>query len=82
MKNRKKVGFVALLISLVLLFAGCSSDSSGGDSKGKSGDTIRIGVLFPLTGPLALLGNDSYDAVQVVADMVNDEGGINGKKSN
>ncbi len=42
--------------------------------------TIRIGVLYPLTGSLALLGNENMDGAKVALDMVNETGGILGKK--
>ncbi|NWQ43420.1 ABC transporter substrate-binding protein [Bacillus sp. EB106-08-02-XG196] len=80
MKGFRKASFGLILICFVLVMAACSSQSSGGNGGGASSDSVRIGVLFPLTGPLALLGNDSFDAVQVVADMVNEQGGVDGKK--
>lgn len=42
--------------------------------------TIRIGVLYPLTGTLALLGNENLDGARVAQDMINEAGGILGKK--
>ncbi|MCL5047005.1 MAG: ABC transporter substrate-binding protein, partial [Actinobacteria bacterium] len=35
---------------------------------------------FPFSGSLALLGNEIFDAINIAADMVNDKGGIGGKK--
>jgi branched-chain amino acid transport system substrate-binding protein len=43
-------------------------------------ETVRIGSLFPLSGPLALLGNESFNGAIIAADMVNDKGGLWGKK--
>lgn len=51
-----------------------------GETNGSDGGTIRVGVMYPLSGSLALLGNDAYDAVEIIADMVNEQGGVNGKK--
>ncbi|MEH7014121.1 ABC transporter substrate-binding protein [Neobacillus niacini] len=82
MKKFKFASLIGVLLSFVLVLAACSSQNTGSSNKGGKGsnDAIRVGVLFPLTGPLALLGNDSYDAVKVVADMVNEKGGVNGKE--
>ncbi len=43
-------------------------------------DTVRIGMLVPFTGPLALEGNRTWMGFQIAADMVNDRGGLWGKK--
>jgi branched-chain amino acid transport system substrate-binding protein len=42
---------------------------------------IKIGTIFPLTGPLALLGNESFEASDLAREMVNEKfGGVWGKK--
>jgi branched-chain amino acid transport system substrate-binding protein len=41
---------------------------------------IRIGVLLPLTGPLAKNGLENWEAMQIARDMINERGGINGRK--
>ncbi len=40
----------------------------------------RIGALFPFTGNLALLGNESFNGATIAEDMVNEKGGIGGRK--
>src|SRR5688572_15102138 len=40
----------------------------------------KIGVLEPLTGPLAFEGKRHMDAYEVMRDMVNARGGVMGKK--
>ncbi len=42
-------------------------------------DTIKIGVLSPLTGPLSSMGISSARAVELVADEYNNKGGLLGK---
>ncbi len=41
---------------------------------------IQIGAVFPFSGPLALLGQDSYDGANVALEMVNAAGGVKGRK--
>src|SRR5215470_18495726 len=41
---------------------------------------IRIGVLLPVTGPFAKNGIENWEAVQIARDMVNERGGIDGRK--
>jgi branched-chain amino acid transport system substrate-binding protein len=43
-------------------------------------DSIKIGVLEPFTGPWAKNGNESYVAMEIARDMINEQGGIKGKK--
>src|ERR1700748_3894452 len=43
-------------------------------------DTIKLGVLEPFTGPWAKNGNESYVAMEIARDMINEKGGIRGDK--
>ncbi|MFZ0767239.1 MAG: ABC transporter substrate-binding protein, partial [Bradyrhizobium sp.] len=43
----------------------------------KAQENIRIGVLLPLTGPLAKNGLENWEAMQIARDMINERGGIN-----
>jgi len=46
---------------------------------GALAEPLRIGVVFPLSGPLALLGNEGLAAAKIARDMVNEKGGVKGK---
>jgi branched-chain amino acid transport system substrate-binding protein len=43
-------------------------------------ETWRIGALYPLTGNLALLGNENLNGARIAVDMINERGGVAGKK--
>src|SRR5580692_8995496 len=43
-------------------------------------EPIKIGVLLPLTGPLAKNGIENWEAMQIARDMINERGGVNGRK--
>ncbi len=47
---------------------------------GAAPQTIKVGAIFPFSGPLALLGQDSYDGANVALEMINAQGGIKGRK--
>lgn len=53
-----------------LLLAACKSSS----------DTIKIGLIGPLTGDAAAIGQDMLHGTQWAIDEINANGGINGKK--
>src|ERR1700721_3368826 len=46
----------------------------------KAQENIPIGVVLPLTGPLAKNGLENWEAMQIARDMINERGGINGRK--
>lgn len=43
-------------------------------------ETWRIGALYPLSGNLALLGNENLVGARIAVEMTNERGGIAGKK--
>src|SRR6476469_9384309 len=45
-----------------------------------SAQDIKLGVLEPFTGPWAKNGNESYVAMEIARDMINEKGGIRGDK--
>ena len=57
-----------------------TSFALGAADYSKAQDPIRIGVLLPLTGPFAKNGIENWEAMQIARDMINERGGINGRK--
>jgi len=43
-------------------------------------EVFKIGALYPLSGPMALLGNHDMNGVELATDMFNEKGGVKGKK--
>ncbi|MBN8941976.1 MAG: ABC transporter substrate-binding protein [Rhizobiales bacterium] len=43
-------------------------------------DVVKIGAIFPLTGANSVFGNQNYQGVDIAVDLINDAGGINGRK--
>lgn len=68
--------FTMVLLSLVLILAACGG---GGGSSSDDGP-IKIGALYPLTGDLALLGEESYRGVELAVEEFNVNGGIDGRE--
>ncbi|MFL6239791.1 MAG: ABC transporter substrate-binding protein [Actinomycetes bacterium] len=78
---------VAVLAAGVLIATACSnakSTSSSGsgkrDTQGLSKTAIRVGGLAALTGPLGNQYAGVFDGVEAYFDMVNAQGGVNGRK--
>jgi len=82
----KSIRGVALATVLVAA-AACSSSSSGngGNSGGGSGpgltsDSITIGTVATITGPVPGLFQGAVTGVEAYANYINSQGGINGRK--
>lgn len=43
-------------------------------------EPLRIGALYPLSGGLASLGNENLEGARIAVDMINDKGGVGGRK--
>ena len=58
---------------------GATSACSGGNAA-QSGDEIRLGVNFELSGGVATYGQASVAGINLAVNAINDAGGIDGKK--
>ena len=70
-RTMKKVVAVALAVVFVMSFAVAAVAAS---------DTIKVGVLAPLTGGVAEYGNAVNNGVVMFVEELNAKGGINGKQ--
>lgn len=70
--------FLAVLLILVLVL-GTITGCGGGETATET-ETFKVGAIYPLSGPNALLGNQCLDAVQIAVDFVNANGGIQGRQ--
>ncbi len=73
MKKIMVVLFFAVLIG-GMAFAGGAKESAV-----LEGDTIKIGGIFPLSGPVAVYGIGARNGVELAIEEINASGGINGK---
>ncbi|MGZ8619736.1 MAG: ABC transporter substrate-binding protein, partial [Actinomycetota bacterium] len=62
---------LVLVLALALLGSACSS--------GADGDPIRVGAIYPLSGSQGQGGIDEHRGVMLAADLVNDDGGVDGR---
>jgi branched-chain amino acid transport system substrate-binding protein len=68
---KKSVALLLILIMATSLLAGCGSSGP---------KTYKIGIFAPTTGFAASDGTSALHAAQLAVKMINDAGGINGKK--
>lgn len=69
----RKLGILACLIGLVLggFFAVANSSANAADN-------IKIGLIEPLSGPIAAIGIDAQQAFETAAEQINAKGGVLG----
>lgn len=78
--------FLAVLFCLSLAMftlAGCGdkeTEQAGTDDQAASGDTIKVGVNYELSGNVATYGQDSVNGIKLAIDEINADGGVNGKE--
>jgi branched-chain amino acid transport system substrate-binding protein len=68
-------------IALVLLLLAALNTARAGDLPGVTPAEIKVGSIFPFSGPASSLGNTGKGMIAYV-NSVNDRGGINGRKIN
>tara|TARA_R100000005_G_scaffold77038_3_gene44195 strand:- start:27084 stop:28310 length:1227 start_codon:yes stop_codon:yes gene_type:complete len=79
----KKPGIRRFKLIASMMFCGFLASTSGqaiAAEPGVSDDTIKIGVLGSLTGPLAIFGTGNLAGATLAFEEVNAAGGINGRK--
>src|SRR4051812_44378323 len=81
----KHVGMAAAaavtLAALTACGGGGGSSSEGGSDDGwAGGETVKIGIIQPLSGAFAVLGNVVQNSMQVQVDKINAAGGVGGAK--
>ncbi|PYN96452.1 MAG: hypothetical protein DMD91_21275 [Candidatus Rokuibacteriota bacterium] len=69
---RHSVVVTVTALALALLISGTQAQTLSGEYK--------LGVLEPLTGPLAFEGKRHLEGLEIVRDMINERGGVMGKK--
>ncbi len=75
MKKAWKI--IASAAVTVGLLTGCGGGSGG---TAASGDTIKIGVNYELSGDVATYGQANVEGIEMATEEINNAGGIKGKK--
>ncbi|MDD4390632.1 MAG: ABC transporter substrate-binding protein [Eubacteriales bacterium] len=69
----KKFLSVALALALILTsLTACTEE-------GSNNDVLKVGAIYPMSGTNALLGSQCMEAVRIAVDMVNENGGVQGR---
>ena len=74
---KKALGVMTTMVITMTMIAGCS-ETSKGDSA--SGNTIKLGGVFPLTGDVPALGAAMDNGAKLAIKEINAAGGVLGKQ--
>lgn len=75
--KKRLLALAVAAVMFVAVFAGCGTSAVQDISKV---ETIKIGVIQPITGQLAVYGTKTRDAIKMAFDEINAKGGVDGKK--
>jgi branched-chain amino acid transport system substrate-binding protein len=78
-RGRKVMSLRHYAIAVVLLTMGANSGAPAAEMPGVTATSIKIGSIFPFSGPASVLGNTGKGLIAYVKS-INDNGGINGRK--
>jgi len=67
----RRMGLLVLVFGVLLM---------GGLTEVAMGQSLRIGALYPVSGSLALLGDESWRGAEIARVMRNQKGGVAGKQ--
>jgi branched-chain amino acid transport system substrate-binding protein len=80
---------VAVLVAGLLVAGACgnsedkgsgSANEAGGGTPGVSDDTIKVGGVGSVTNPIGVKAGDAFKGAKAYFDVVNKEGGVDGRK--
>jgi branched-chain amino acid transport system substrate-binding protein len=80
MKNSRVRLIAPLALVTAVALAGCSTANLGGETEGSEDGPIKIGAVLDITGVGASLGVPEQNTLNMLADQVNEAGGIDGRE--
>ena len=79
---KRILGLVTVVVMSATMVMGCSETAKVNSNSGSaaSGNTIKLGGVFPLTGDVPSLGSAMDNGAKLAIKEINDAGGVLGKK--
>ena len=75
-----KKKLLTTLLGASLLLAACGGEKAADKPSTTEAETIKIGAIGPLTGPVAIYGISATNGLKLAIDEINANGGILGKQ--
>ena len=74
--GRPRQGVLAVGLLAVALVCGCLVAACGQEVQAGAPPVVKVGVLYPVSGPLVEFGQEMVTATRIAADEINAAGGI------
>ncbi|MEM2529693.1 MAG: ABC transporter substrate-binding protein [Candidatus Bathyarchaeia archaeon] len=71
---------IAIIVVLAIIVAGAAYYYYAAAPPAPAVKEIRIGLLYPISGAMAPLGNEQCEGTKMAIDMINERGGVEGYK--
>ena len=78
-RSRRILALAGVVVLAGSASAACGSSSSAGTSS-ESAKTVKVGLIDPLTGPVASVGVEAENAAKAAVAYINANGGLSGQK--
>lgn len=78
--SRRTLLGASAAVAAVAATTACSAKPGGGGNAQQSGDTIKLGVNYELSGGVATYGQASVLGIKMAIDELNEKGGVSDKK--
>lgn len=72
--------FLTTLIGVSMLLVACGEQKTEQKTETAAAETIKIGAIGPLTGPVAIYGISATNGTKLAIDEINANGGVLGKQ--
>ena len=80
MPQLTRVSILIALATLALSGPGCKKSANSGGESGAQSDIIKIGEVGSMTGNEATFGMSTHQGIELAVKLINEGGGIKGKK--
>jgi branched-chain amino acid transport system substrate-binding protein len=82
MRFKKTMALLLCVIFMLTFVAGCGQQGGNGDENGDgaAAETIKIGINYELSGPVATFGTNTVNAILMAFEEINAAGGVLGKQ--
>ena len=80
MKISKRIVLLMALLLIVAFAAGCGGGEESADDQGQeqspAGETVKIGLNYELSGPVATYGGNGVNGIELAIKEINESGGV------
>jgi branched-chain amino acid transport system substrate-binding protein len=70
---------LTIALALILVMGSLAGCGGSGETPEGTEDAIKVGIILPTSGSLAMLGSQAFEGADIARQMINERGGVNGR---